>query len=326
MSQPVPKSVSAASTSQSPPNDVQPQSQPDSKPQQSKPQPQTAHVQPRPPIVESLPVRSASTSLEAVEKALTDLRVSIPSSRTNHHASVAGRGQYARRGGGSGRGRGQGGRGGLVPHSATVVIPPEDFDFAESNSKFDKAALYATKSPPTVGSPDLPSNGSVESVEPGQIVEEKKEFRKFYDRSRSFFDDISSDANVKDGDAGRGRGRGGRGMGRSRRDEERSKNLSTFGETGVNIGGGAYWQGGNNPVGRGGYRGRRRRPYNANNQVSGLVCDIWLLLRSMSTGSPRGAPANISVIRGHCYFCCTLFFGSLSRIVERCVHFFVSHP
>ncbi len=252
-----------------------------------------AYVQSRPATAESLPVRSASTSLEAVEKALTDLRVSLPPSRTNHLAGNAVRGQSPRRGGGSGRGRGQGGRGGFVPR-VPVVIPREDFDFAESNSKFDKAALHASKSPSTIGSPDLPCDASVETLEPGQILEEKKELRKFYDRSRSFFDDISSDANVKNTNSGRGGGLGGRGTGRSRRDEERSKNMSTFGETGVNIGGGAYWQGRNGNFGRGGYRGRRRRPFNANNQVKWPA--IWhfdSLLNPASAGSPGGSPGNI---------------------------------
>jgi protein LSM14 len=96
-----------------------------------------------------------------------------------------------------------------------------------------------------------------------------------YNPSKSFFDNISSDANSKKpaprppgergggprdggepgaGHGGRGRGRGG-GYGRSRRDEEREKNVATFGEPGGVglLGPGAYIGG------YGGNRGRRRR-------------------------------------------------------------------
>ncbi|KAF8329755.1 Scd6-like Sm domain-containing protein [Cantharellus anzutake] len=267
VSQPAPLPVPPVSSSRLPLDNSQSQtqSQPapqEPRPQQPNPQPQTVPTRPRPPVDESGPVRSASTSLEAVEKALTDLRVSAQPLRTSHPVINGYRGQHPRRGGGGGRGRGYGGRGGAFPR---VRIPQEDFDFVEANSKFDKAALYAAKSPLSVGTLAPSGADSADIPEPGQIMEEKKEPRKFYDKSRSFFDDFSSDANVKDIDARRGRGRGGRGMGR--RDEERTKNLTTFGETGVNLGGG-YWLGGRGG-GRGGFRGRRR-PYNAINQVSNV--------------------------------------------------------
>lgn len=95
---------------------------------------------------------------------------------------------------------------------------------------------------------------------------------KAYNPSKSFFDNISSDAKKLpfqrgtsgpqvDGEPtnrtegqGRGRGRGG-GRGRARRDEERDRNVETFGEPGGigMLGPGAY------VGGYGGYRGKRRR-------------------------------------------------------------------
>lgn len=213
------------------------------------------------------------------------------------------------RGGGQGRrGRGGGRTNGYQqgrdhhrqPHHIENKVPASDFDFQASNQKFDKAAAARQHSllvgavtdstSGTFGSSDAPqvvtppaSGGDVATpVEEGatndgqtdkaKSVEEKL----VYNPSKSFFDNISSDANSKKpaprppgergagprsgsgepgaGHGGRGRGRGG-GYGRSRRDEEREKNVATFGEPGGVglLGPGAY------VGGYGGYRGRRRR-------------------------------------------------------------------
>jgi protein LSM14 len=169
------------------------------------------------------------------------------------------------------------------------VVPKEDFDFDRANSKFDKASIYASAAAATDPSNADGSAGTgaetsekMASPEPGEIVASprvKEEPKKFYDKSKSFFDDISSDAKSKadggvgggrSGGGGRGRGGGGRG-GRNRRDEERTKNLTTFGETGTGSGSGyGQWQGGANGGinGNPGWRGgRRRRPNNASHQV-----------------------------------------------------------
>lgn len=202
------------------------------------------------------------------------------------------------------------------------ALPKEDFDFDRANSKFDKSSIYAIAGGVSPSSPATPvAPEQTTSPEPGEIVENPvspsaEEPRKFYDRSKSFFDDISSDTKAKtDGTAGGGggggrggpggsgpgggRGRGGRGGGRNRRDEERTKNLSTFGEAGTNSGHGyGQWQGGNgggpngvpnsNGGGGSGWRGgptggnnngnRRRRP---SGQVSVLsaMCLRGLSLR-----------------------------------------------
>ena len=217
---------------------------------------------------ETPPVRSASASMETVERAIGDLRISTNNNVPMVTTNGGPRGHHRR--GGRGRGVQQGGITGGRNAPVPVALPKEDFDFERANSKFDKASLF-----PSASSTHGTSEVGGESPEPGQIIEERKESTKFYDKSRSFFDDISSDSKGKtleDADAvsgGRGRGGSGRGRGRSRREDERNKNLSTFGETGMNAGTGTYWPGGGNGGGGGGggFRGRRRRPYSGNGQV-----------------------------------------------------------
>jgi len=130
-----------------------------------------------------------------------------------------------------------------------VRVPAQDFDFAGSNARFDKAALSPSPSGVTEGS-------------------EEAEQNKAYDPQRSFFDSLSSGsgANNSNGPTGGGRGgrgggsgRGGRGSGRNRREEERERNVATFGEPGgVGLmGPGAYVGGWGGYGRRGGGRGRR---------------------------------------------------------------------
>jgi len=165
------------------------------------------------------------------------------------------------------RGRGRGyGRPHTGPIPAAASIPTTDYDFQSNNQRFDKMAI-AQEHPalqPKLAAPaenisstdgaEKPTNGHAESAEP------KKE--KFYNPSKSFFDNISSDANKMKPErpvpvsapAERGRARG-RGRGRSRRDEERDRNVETFGEAGGIglLGPGQYVSG------FGGFRGRKRR-------------------------------------------------------------------
>ena len=241
---------------------------------------------------ETPPVRSASASLETVERAINDLRISSAKSNSaiTNGQSSGGDGSrrvmdHRRRGGRRAHpqnrtnGGGVDGTAGALP---PPIVPKEDFDFDRANSKFDKASIYASAAAATddgsAGTPGVTSE--VASPEPGEIVSSpimKEEPKKFYDRSKSFFDNISSDAKSKvdgrtdgsrSGGGGRGRGGGGGGRGgRSRRDEERTKNLTTFGETGIGSGGYGQWQGSanggatGNPAWRG---GRRRRSNNVN--------------------------------------------------------------
>ncbi|KAF9512123.1 hypothetical protein BS47DRAFT_1345929 [Hydnum rufescens UP504] len=267
-----------------PANPVPPPSKPvpSSAPRPQASGPSTSRPVPRDPVVnvpsrakversETPPVRSASASMETVERAIGDLRISTNSNAVAVMTNGGGARGHHRRGG-RGRGPQQGGVNVGRAAPLPVSVPKEDFDFERANSKFDKASLF-----PSASSTHGASEVGRESPEPGQIIEEKKESTKFYDKSRSFFDDISSDSkgmSPEDADAaGGGRGRGGyggRGRGRSRREDERNKNLSTFGETGMNLGTGTYWPGGGNGGGGGGsgsgFRGRRRRPYLGNGQ------------------------------------------------------------
>ncbi|ELU40162.1 60S ribosomal protein L3 [Rhizoctonia solani AG-1 IA] len=198
-------------------------------------------------------VRSASATLEKVERAMDELRQPAPSNAPQ-----------------GGRGGRRGGRGGGAQHTAgRVQVPDTDFDFEAMNAKFDKANLRPNESE---------SDSESESEDDAPVEGDKKEKgAKFYNPQRSFFDDISSDSNLKNEGGnpvrgtwsgreechyltwliGRGRGRGA--LGRQRREEERNRNLSTFGETGAGAGfNNGFGQGAGGFQGGSGGRGRRR--------------------------------------------------------------------
>ncbi|QRV74815.1 hypothetical protein RhiJN_02830 [Ceratobasidium sp. AG-Ba] len=197
------------------------------------------------PTRPSDPVRSASATLEKVERAMDELRTQPPPAASAGPAPHSGRG--GRRGGRGGAGQSTGAR---------VQVPDTEFDFEAMNAKFDKASLR-----PNESESDSESDDSEDRV-PDEL-EKKEKPGKFYNPQRSFFDDISSDSNLKDGGNPRGRGRGrGGALGRQRREEERNRNLSTFGETGVGGGHNGFgfggFPGGQGGPGGGGGRGRRR--------------------------------------------------------------------
>ncbi|KAI3319080.1 hypothetical protein HD806DRAFT_539464 [Xylariaceae sp. AK1471] len=129
--------------------------------------------------------------------------------------------------GGSGRGRGRGGRGGA---QGKVEVPDVDFDFQTANAKFNKqdVAKEATTSSPVVETPNVNASETPE-LEDGA-----------YNKTRSFFDNISSEAKDRAENSGHKPG------GREWRGEEQRKNMETFGQGSVD---GGY---------RGGYRGRGR--------------------------------------------------------------------
>ncbi|KAI0723832.1 Scd6-like Sm domain-containing protein [Cerioporus squamosus] len=180
-------------------------------------------------------VNSATASMETVERALGDLRVS----------GANGASQQQRGGRRGGRGQGQ------EIKAGDLRIPNVPFDFDASNSRFDKAAL----APSPRGTPKNDDEG-----EEGEVDEEEKKddgTTTAYNPKKSFFDSLSSGSNGPSAD---GRGRGGRrGGGRNRREEERERNVATFGEPGgVGLmGPGAYVGGWGGYGRRGGGRGRR---------------------------------------------------------------------
>lgn len=176
-------------------------------------------------------MRSAEASLDTVERALGDLRVGAQSH--SHHGGE-------RRGG-----RGRGG------HHQSIrgpgVVPETPFDFARSNAKFDKESL-APSNASTEDTPNSPDSSSATTL-PAPSA--------FYSKTKSFFDDISSDAKARS----TGETPGGPGIARSRREEERNRNMSTFGETGV------QWNG-NQAAGHGRRGGRRKYQGGGNRAVS----------------------------------------------------------
>ncbi|SPO03928.1 related to SCD6 - suppressor of clathrin deficiency [Cephalotrichum gorgonifer] len=160
----------------------------------------------------------------------------------------AGRGDHP------GRGRGRGGRGG----ASKVEVPKTDFDFAESNAKFNKEDLAKAAS---AGSPigDGASGPSGQATQ--SDISEKAVDPDVYNKKRSFFDNISSEAKDRANSGGQKPG------GREWRGEEQRKNIETFGQGSVDGGhrnyrgrgrgrGGSRGRGYQNRGGPGGYRGQ----------------------------------------------------------------------
>jgi protein LSM14 len=185
-------------------------------------------------------VHTAAASLETVERALGDLRVS-----------------NSRGGGSSGR-RGGGG-------TTEIKVPSTDFDFQSSNAKFDKTAIAPKKK-----KVDTEEDEEDEQTNPSDTEangKEKEKEKVAYNPQKSFFDSLSSSAhaapsghgNHHRGGGERGGERGGRGRGgRNRREEERERNVATFGEPGgVGLMGPGAYVGGWGGYGRRGGRPRR---------------------------------------------------------------------
>jgi protein LSM14 len=197
-------------------------------------------------------VRAANASLESVERALDDLRVSAQdgASAPAHH-------------GRSGR------RGGKQHEAKTgdLRVPTTDFDFQSSNARFDKAALAPAK--PANGNEASPSGEGEGDGADGEAKDDKATTPSAYNPKASFFDSLSSGSNAPTSEGGRG-GRGYRrgGGGRNRREEEREKNVATFGEPGGIglMGPGAYVGGWGGYGRRGGGRGGRRGGGGSNNR------------------------------------------------------------
>jgi protein LSM14 len=179
-------------------------------------------------------VQTAAASLETVERALGDLR----SSTANANATT------------NTNNRGGGRRGGNNANRDVKVgdlrVPTTDFDFEGSNARFDKTAIAPPSSAKTDGS--IPEEGEVQ----------EDEIQMAYNPGESFFDSLSSSTQAHF-PVQRGGARGGRGAARNRREEERERNVATFGEPGgVGLmGPGAYVGGWGGFGRRGGGRGRR---------------------------------------------------------------------
>jgi protein LSM14 len=149
----------------------------------------------------------------------------------------------AERGGAAGRGRGRGNRTG--PGGAPKVeVPDSDFDFMQSNAKFNKQDIVkeAIAGSPPAEAPN--GDGAPEPEEPATASGAQVA----YNKSSSFFDNISSEARERAENGGQKPG------GREWRGEEQRKNMETFGQGSVD---GGY----RNYRGRGRGRGGRGRGY-----------------------------------------------------------------
>lgn len=149
---------------------------------------------------------------------------------------------HATRTGPSNRGRGRGNRTG---GPAKVDVPDADFNFEASNAKFDKQGLVKEA---IAGSPlGETSNGATPDLEefPTDATEP------VYNKTKSFFDNISSEAKDR-ADAG-----GQKPGGREWRGEEQRKNMETFGQGSVDGGYRSGYRGRGRGRGRGGPRGGR---------------------------------------------------------------------
>lgn len=151
--------------------------------------------------------------------AMDNLTKKVNEMRVNAHRGVA-----------TSRGRGRGGR----PGTQKVDVPDSDFDFAQSNAKFNKEEIAKEA---TGGSPENYSDVAAET--PNSDASEGNP-AVAYNKSRSFFDNISSEARDRAENGGQKPG------GREWRGEEQRKNMETFGQGSVD---GGY---------RSNYRGRGR--------------------------------------------------------------------
>lgn len=148
-----------------------------------------------------------------------------------------------------GRGGYRGGFNNQQPHK--VEVPTTDYDFEGANAKFNKQELVKEVTASTDDEkkpiPSPTTNGTNGNAEENDELVIPPIGDGFYNRGKSFFDNISCEnkerAEAKEGERPRG--------GAVWRGEEQKKNLETFGQGSVDGGFGHYG-------GRGGWRGRGR--------------------------------------------------------------------
>ncbi|KAJ1920623.1 hypothetical protein H4219_001181 [Mycoemilia scoparia] len=200
------------------------------------PEPKT---QPK-PVVEEKTVDSESTTdfatIQAKDSDALEPHRSYPShNNQNRHRGGYNRGHNIRRGGFR------------RPHG--IPVPDSDFDFESSNSKFNKDELMKEFSGLSVGDSET---SAVDQVVAETSTQPKADA--FYDKQKSFFDDISCEVKERIQNQAQGNSIDGR----ARMQKERRQNVETFGQVSIDHRG--YGRG----RGRGG-RGRGRGYYNNNN-------------------------------------------------------------
>ncbi|KAL2116447.1 hypothetical protein VTJ04DRAFT_8615 [Mycothermus thermophilus] len=173
---------------------------------------------------------SDSNGVDNLAKRVDEMRINA--ARAGHH------GHHHR--GGAGRGRGG-------PRPGKVEIPDTDFDFESANAKFNKQDVVKEA---VAGSPLRDATG--ENGVPETAVDAPAPVEPAYNKQKSFFDNISSEARDRENAAQRQGGAHWRG-------EETRKNIETFGQGSVDGGYRNYRGRGRGRGGRGGrgYRGGR---------------------------------------------------------------------
>lgn len=188
------------------------------------------------------------------ESAIDNLTNKVNEMRTHdniRNSRQPGTGGYAA-GHRGGRGNHRGGRTRDEQPAKKIEVPKADYDFASANAKFNKQDLV--KEAIASGSPgsstaDGSNNAHTDASVNGGCRESEASVNipatSGYNKTSSFFDNISSESKDRD-DKKLG--------GREFRNEERNKNLETFGQGSVDNG----YRGGLRGRGRGrGYRGGR---------------------------------------------------------------------
>lgn len=186
-----------------------------------------------PQSTQTKPVPSAA-AIDALTQKVSEMGTNTPPTR--------GRGAYR---GGRGNRTASGGQ------QRKIEIPQADYDFETANAKFNKEDLV--KEAIATGSPlgETPDNVNPEDGLDRPQERKDSTSQPAYNKSTSFFDNISSEAREREESDGRFNGRAQRG-------QEFKKNIETFGQGNVD---GGY---------RGGYRGRGRgRGYGGRGQNRG---------------------------------------------------------
>ncbi|KAI8854415.1 FDF domain-containing protein [Chytridium lagenaria] len=158
-----------------------------------------------------------------------------------------GTGNYRGGGGGNYRGRGHPGSNHGGNRGPRTRIPDSDYDFELANAKFNKEENKVEMKPS--------KTEDAGEAEPGEVADaEPTSPSTFYDKTSSFFDNISCEAR----DKAEGERR------RVRQNEERRLNMETFGQVSIDGYRGGYRRG-NYRGGRGGQRGGNRGYNNVRN-------------------------------------------------------------
>ena len=187
--------------------------------------------------------------------AIDNLTNKVNEMRTNENIRTSrqpGTGGYVA-GNRGGRGAYRAGRPRTTSQTKTVEVPKTDYDFASANAKFNKedvkkeaAVGSSDAASPVVGANSNPTPDGSRRASETVIIPSAPG----YNKASSFFDDISSESKDRQDPSGQRMG------GREFRNEERTKNLDTFGQGSVDNG----YRGGFRGRGRGrGFRGGRGR-------------------------------------------------------------------